>query len=73
MVYKIYFALLWEKIIYNNSYYILTVNIKTKIFTVWYLDNKIPKELESCKHFIEAEFKWKILLNQKGVSQNENS
>lgn len=62
-LYKVYMAIFNNKIIFMEGLYIITVNIDTSVYKIWYInEHKIPKLFDTCRDKDILKFKWRILM-----------
>lgn len=67
-IYKVYMALLSNKIILIEGLYIVTIDIRTSVYKIWYINEfKIPKLFDSCADRTTLKFKWNILMSKGGL------
>lgn len=67
-IYRVYMALLNNKIILLQGLYIITLDIKNLIYNIWYIDEfNVPRLFDSCKDKGTLKFKWNILMCREGL------
>jgi hypothetical protein len=63
-MYKIYFAVLDNKIVDIKELFIATYDIRFKVYNIWYLDSfGVPQIYDKFLGKAAFEFEWNILMN----------
>lgn len=67
-IYKVVLALLDNKLLAIDGVFMLSYNIVSNKYMIWYLDNhSIPRVFDCCDTKDIMEFKWNILMSRKGI------
>lgn len=67
-LYKVYMALQNNKIILLQGLYIVSLDIKSLVYNIWFIDEfGIPKLFDCCQDKTTLQFKWNILMCKGGL------
>ena len=65
-IYKIYFAILDNKMVASKNLFIATYDIRFKVYNIWHLDSfGVPQIFDKFLCRTEFEFKWNILMSKE--------
>lgn len=66
-IYKVFMAIFDNKIICSERFFIITYDIRTSKYIIWYINEfKIPRIFDCCEDKDVLQFKWNILMNKGG-------